>query len=135
MPPICSALLLVLLGCGPALAEDAPRLPVTETPAPNSTGTILGRHVTSRDGIDLGLLVDVLIDADGQPRAGLIDVGGFMGVGTKRIAIGWQLLRFTIENGEIHITEALSANDAAAAPEFHDANTASIVTGSAPAPR
>ncbi len=130
--PIRLALLLLLLAPLPGLAEDAPPAPATETLAPNAARTILGRHVFTPANEDIGLLVDILVDAAGAPTAGIVDVGGFMGVGTRRIAIAWKLLHFALENGETRIVEDLSHDEAAAAPEFPGPDGPIIVTGHAP---
>ena len=56
--------------------------------------SILGKKVRSPKGEDLGRVVDVLADASGGVRVAIIDFGGFLGVGTRRIAVDWPLLRF-----------------------------------------
>ena len=38
------------------------------------------------------LVVDVLVDRSGLPLGAVIDFGGFLGVGSRKIAIDWQLL-------------------------------------------
>src|SRR5260221_7166387 len=42
----------------------------------------------------MGMVVDVLVDSDGRPRAAIIDFGGFLGVGSRKIAVDWRLLQF-----------------------------------------
>ena len=56
--------------------------------------SILGKKVQGPKGEDLGRVVDVLADASGRVRVAIIDFGGFLGVGTRRIAVDWPLLRF-----------------------------------------
>jgi hypothetical protein len=90
---------------------------------------ILGWRVLDRDGDEIGHLVDVLVNKDGQPRAGVIDVGGFLGVGTRRIAIAWSLLDFSDETNRIRITENLSLDEIATAPEYAGADDSAIVVG------
>ena len=132
MPPIRIALSLLLLASAPARAGDAPPAVATATLAPNAAGTILGRHVFTPGNEDIGLLVDVLAAADGTPKAGIVDVGGFMGVGTRRIAIAWSLLHVALGDGDPRIIEDLTADEAAAAPEFPGPDGPVIVTGPAP---
>ena len=124
-----AAVVVLLLASHLALAEDPPSPLATETLSPATAGTVLGRRVTNNGGEDLGMLVDVLVDRLGNPRAAVIDFGGFMGVGTRRIAISWQLLHFSPENGETRIVEDLSADDAATAPEMRGADGAIVVMG------
>ena len=38
----------------------------------------------------IGHVIDVLVDSKGQPAALVVDVGGFMGMGNRRIAIDWE---------------------------------------------
>jgi hypothetical protein len=132
MPPIRIALLLLLMASVPVEADDAPPAVTTETLAPNAAGTILGRHVFTPDNEDIGLLVDILAGPDGTPKAGIVDVGGFMGVGTKRIAIAWALLHVMLDSGDPRIVEDLTGDEATAAPEFRGPDGPIIVTGPAP---
>ncbi len=90
-------------------------------------GTILGREVFDSDGADVGLLVDVVVDKDGKPLAGVIDVGGFLGVGARRIAVAWRSLHFVHDNEQTHIVMDLAVDSAAAAPEFRGPDDTLIV--------
>ena len=67
---------------------------VVQSVAPEDAEAILGQRVTDPDGKEIGRLVDVLVDASGQPQAAIIDFGGFMGVGNRKIAVHWSALRF-----------------------------------------
>jgi PRC-barrel domain len=55
---------------------------------------VLGRGVRSSTDEDMGRIVDVLVDRDGQVRAAIIDFGGFLGVGSRKIAVDWNALHF-----------------------------------------
>ena len=57
---------------------------------------ILGKEVLSAKGEDMGRIGDVLFDEKGEPRAAVIDFGGFLGVGTRKIAVSWSALRFDL---------------------------------------
>ena len=54
--------------------------------------SILGKNVISPSGEDMGRIVDIMVDRSGQVRAAIIDFGGFLGVGTRKIAVDWRLL-------------------------------------------
>lgn len=56
--------------------------------------TLLGKPVRSVKGEDLGQVVDVVIDRSGRLLAAIIDFGGFLGVGTRKIAVNWRILHF-----------------------------------------
>ncbi len=95
------SLALVLLCLSPARADDTVPPPVP-APAPanqeliykGEATRILGRTVRDPDNNEVGRIVDVLVDDQGMPRAVLIDFGGFMGVGNRRIAVAWRALHF-----------------------------------------
>ena len=54
---------------------------------------VLGKPVRSAAGEDMGRIVDVIIDKSARVRAAVIDFGGFLGVGSRQIAIAWNALR------------------------------------------
>ncbi|MCC6720161.1 MAG: PRC-barrel domain-containing protein [Acetobacteraceae bacterium] len=56
--------------------------------------SILGRQVFDPSGTVVGRIVDVLVGDAGLPRAAVIEFGGFMGVGNRRVAVAWSTLRF-----------------------------------------
>lgn len=79
---------------------------------------ILGKPVTGAEGKQIGMLTDVLVDATGAPQAAVIDIGGFMGVGTRTIAVHWQALHFTPWDQNAPITLDLSLDQLKAMPEY-----------------
>nr|WP_264185418.1 PRC-barrel domain-containing protein [Roseicella aerolata] len=56
---------------------------------------MLGREVKDKTGEVVAQVVNLLVDAAGEPRAAILDYGGFLGVGKRRIAVAWRALRFT----------------------------------------
>jgi hypothetical protein len=81
--------------------------------------SILGKRVQGPKGEDLGRVVDVLADATGRVRVAIIDFGGFLGVGTRRIAVDWPLLRFDPVDDRPLIL-SLSREKLQSAPEYKD---------------
>jgi hypothetical protein len=79
---------------------------------------ILGKEVQSPSGQMMGRIVDLLVDETGQPRAAIIDFGGFLGVGTRKIAIDWHTLRFDAEGTKEAIVADLDRDQIKAAPEY-----------------
>ncbi|HUJ97406.1 MAG TPA: PRC-barrel domain-containing protein [Stellaceae bacterium] len=112
----------------PAAAATKPPAPVANAPAmppqnietlPSSTATsVLGRKVRDAAGADMGPVVDVLVDRNGIPLGAVIDFGGFLGVGTRKIAIDWQLLQFNPDDPNAPILLALTRPQVQAAPEY-----------------
>jgi hypothetical protein len=79
---------------------------------------ILGKEVLSAKGEDMGRIVDVLFDEKGQPHAAVIDFGGFLGVGTRKIAVSWSALRFDLGEKKNVIALDLDREQLKAAPEY-----------------
>jgi len=119
----------------PSAAETpAPQSAVQSVPAEEAEA-ILGQPVTDPDGKDIGRLVDVLVDANGQPQAGVIDFGGFMGVGNRKIAVHWSALHFNPGDLKHKVTLDMTPDQIKAAPEFLNPNkAASVVTPASTAP-
>ena len=78
-----------------APATAAPPVVSAEQVAPSELTGLLGKEVVAMGGTDLGHIVDLLVDGQGRVRAVVIDVGGFMGVGNRKVAVAWSALRFT----------------------------------------
>jgi hypothetical protein len=89
--------------------------------------SILGKDVHGPKGEQLGRVVDVLADADGQVRVAIIDFGGFLGVGTRRIAVDWPLLRFNPNAHDKSLTLSVTREKLQSAPEYKDANSPRVL--------
>lgn len=88
------------------LMAQAPATPPASTPPPQDrpaqqellyngeAASILGRTVRGPNDKPIGRIVDLLVDDAGQPRAAVVDVGGFMGMGSRQLAVAWRGLRF-----------------------------------------
>ena len=80
---------------------------------------VLGRQVRSSAGEDMGRVVNVVVDQSGQVRAAIIDFGGFLGVGNRKIAVDWNALHFA-PGGKDPIMLDLTRDQVKAAPEYKD---------------
>ena len=80
---------------------------------------------------DMGRIVDVIVDRDGTVRAAVIDFGGFLGVGSRKIVVDWNALHFgRVANKSDSITLELTKAQVAAAPEYKE-DTPIVVLGAA----
>jgi sporulation protein YlmC with PRC-barrel domain len=59
---------------------------------------LVGTTVYGADDANVGEIGDVLLTADGKIDAYLVDVGGFLGIGEKEVAIGSDNLAFMTDN-------------------------------------
>jgi hypothetical protein len=120
-------------------ADVPPEVPVPAakpTPSavmldPGDAQAILGKSVRSSAGEDMGRLVDVLVDREGQPRAAIIDFGGFLGVGSRKIAVDWTVLKFMRDDKKQNVvTVELTKDQVKAAPEFKEGSAVVILGAS-----
>jgi PRC-barrel domain protein len=110
--------------------EPAPPASVTVI-APKEAHGVLGRDVRSPADEDMGHIVDVLVDRTGTVRAAVIDFGGFLGVGSRKIVVDWSALHFgRVSNKSDSITLELTKAQVAAAPEYKE-GTPIVVLGAA----
>ena len=146
-------LLLVVLAAAAARAEnepqpappapatkEAPPPAATKEPAPPPSVTIiapreahgvLGRDVRSPADENMGRIVDVIVDRTGTVRAAVIDFGGFLGVGSRKIVVDWSALHFGhVADKKDSITLELTKAQVAAAPEYKE-DTPIVVLGQA----
>jgi PRC-barrel domain len=108
--------------------EAAPPPSVTVIGAKDAHG-VLGRDVRSPAEEDMGRIVDVIVDRSGQVRAAVIDFGGFLGVGSRKIVVDWNALHFgRIANKSDSITLELTKDQVTAAPEYKE-DTPIVVLG------
>jgi hypothetical protein len=108
-------------------AAPPPPLSAVQSVAPQDAEAILGQRVTDASGKEIGRLVDVLVDANGQPQAAIIDFGGFMGVGNRKIAVHWSLLHFNPGEPKHKVALEMTPDQIKDAPEFRDPNKAAAV--------
>jgi hypothetical protein len=81
---------------------------------------VLGREVTGADGKEMGRIVDVIVDQGGQPRAAVIDFGGFLGVGNRKIAVDWRSLHFNPTDKTKPVTLDMTPDQIKAAPAYRE---------------
>jgi hypothetical protein len=113
-----------------AAKEPAPPPSVTVIGARDAHG-ILGREVRSAANENMGRIVDVIVDRSGAVRAAVIDFGGFLGVGSRKIVVDWNAMHFArIANKGDSITLELNKEQVNAAPEYKE-DAPLIVLGAA----
>jgi len=115
-----------------------PEPPVAAAPEPpkplsgEEVVPILGKKVLGPAGEDLGRVVNVLVDQGGRTRAAVIDFGGFLGVGSRRIAVAWDQLTFKPGAGDRQLILNMTREQIQGAREYKE-RTADQVDVAAPA--
>jgi hypothetical protein len=113
----------------PAAAQKESTPPTVTIIGARDAHGVLGRDVRSAAGEDMGRIVDVIVDRSGSVRAAVIDFGGFLGVGSRKIVVDWNALHFgRIANKSDSITLELTKDQVTAAPEYKE-DTPIVVLG------
>jgi len=82
---------------------------------------LIGSDLKSRpDNETIGSISDLLIDENGQIVAVIVEVGGFLGLGKKDVAISWDSVEHRMnEKGDEHVFTVSSTKNALKnAPEY-----------------
>jgi sporulation protein YlmC with PRC-barrel domain len=100
----------------------------------NQAQTLLGKPVRSAKGEDLGRVVDVIVDRSGVVQAAIIDFGGFLGVGSRKIAVDWHILHFPDSGSPDKLIADLPRDQLRKAPVYKEGEPIVIMGRIAPAP-
>jgi hypothetical protein len=126
----------------PAAAQPAPAAQQAPTapPAKNETPavvlndedvvSVLSQPVFSVTGENMGHVVDVLVDRKADIRAVIIDFGGFLGVGSRKVAVDWHALQFPLKGKLDHLILSLNRREVQLAPEYKPGEPIVVLRGS-----
>ena len=113
----------------PAAPKESAAPPSVTVIGARDAHGVLGRDVRSPTNEDMGHIVDVIVDRSGTVRAAVIDFGGFLGVGSRKIVVEWSALHFgRIADKSDSITLELTKDQVTAAPEYKE-DTPIVVLG------
>jgi len=137
-----SIVLAAFLTCGAmsAYAQTAPTQPTSPSPgAPAPTATpvertvstgdfnvsgdmaasaLLGTKVRNANKESIGKIDDIYLDKDAKTTVVVISVGGFLGVGSKDVAVKWSDLTFGQDDTSVMVTTALTKDALTALPDY-----------------
>jgi PRC-barrel domain len=126
-------LLFAFLMSSLAAAPTPPPASEVHQVPPDHAQAVLGEKIDNAGGKTIGRLVDILVGPDGEPRAAVIDFGGFMGVGSRKIAVQWSTLHFAPGDPSHAITLDLTPDQIKAAPEYRNPEKPAPVVVPSPA--
>jgi PRC-barrel domain len=116
--------------------QEAPSITGDGTPATviddREVEGILGKSVRSSAGEDMGKIIDVIVKRDGQVRAAVIDFGGFLGVGSRKIAVDWGALSFPPNGAVDHVFLNLTRDQVRLAPEYRPGEPVVVLGAASP---
>jgi sporulation protein YlmC with PRC-barrel domain len=100
-------------GNGPPAAEIR-----SEATTNNALESVLGREVRTSTDRDVGRIIDVLVDRNGRVEAVVIEFGGFLGIGTRKIAVDWSAVRFDAGGDRSVLPVDVTHDQLRIAPEY-----------------
>lgn len=102
------------------------RSTMTEVPvAEMRADDLIGTTVYGAGDENVGTIGDVILSADGQVDAVTVDVGGFLGIGAKEVALDFDNLAFMRDGeGRTHLYTPLTREQLEAQPEYDAATFA-----------
>ncbi|MCC6001000.1 MAG: PRC-barrel domain-containing protein [Pararhodobacter sp.] len=101
----------------PAQAQELDQQPGQQT----SRWAASADSVQLQDMENIGNVNDLLLDEQGSIQAILVDVGGFLGIGARQVAIGLDQVNFVTDPNnpeQIHLVTSMRADALENAPEF-----------------
>lgn len=79
---------------------------------------LMGAEVSTNGDEDVGSVGDLIIDEDGQIVAIVVGVGGFLGMGQKDVAIGWDDVTQSGDADDVELRIESTREELRDAPEF-----------------
>lgn len=83
-----------------------------------STNAIIGASVRNENRETVGKVEDVYVDSSGAIKTVVVSVGGFLGVGSKNVAVKWSDLKFSRDDKSIAITTNWTKDSLRAMPDY-----------------
>lgn len=81
--------------------------------------TLLGAEVHDSDNAQTAVISDIVFMPDGQIWLAVLDVGGFLGLNTHRVAVGFEELQiYRSAEQDFHVVVPRSADELGALPEY-----------------
>ena len=111
----------------PAASADPAGKPPIIVLYTSEVGGVLGRPVRSAANESMGRIIDIIVDQTGIPRAAVIDFGGFLGVGSRKIAVDWNALLFALKDERSNITVEFTRDQVKTAPEYQEGKPITVI--------
>jgi hypothetical protein len=127
------AMRLIAVSAAIVLLFDSVASTRAQTPPTVSTSEltglhgVFGEHVRDLNGDDAGRLWDVLLDDARKPVAVVIDYGGTMGIGERKVAVAWNALQFVPSDTDAPVHLALTKQQLGLLPDFKYGTATTVV--------
>lgn len=101
-----------------AQSTDATAFKTTQSVDEWRVVNYLGQPIVNSTGEKIGTVNDLLFDRSGKVTTVVIGLGGFLGLGQKRVALPFEAVTYTEREGQREITVPLTKEALMAAPDF-----------------
>lgn len=115
-------------GAGTTTGQD--RMPAARSDTMTSvpgTGTaevkgnkLIGADVKGPGNEKIGDVSEVLVSTEGKVNAIIVSVGGFLGVGDRKVALPWEQLRFSSEGSDLVVVSSVTKDALKSMPPWED---------------
>jgi sporulation protein YlmC with PRC-barrel domain len=85
-----------------------------------STSALIGKTVKNATNESVGKIDDIYLDASGAVKLVVVSVGGFLGVGSKDVAVPWTDLKFGRDGSSITVLTNWTKDSLKAMPDYQD---------------
>ena len=132
-----SVVLAAFLTCGAigAYAQTAPTTPTSPAPATApadrtvdtgdfnakgdmAAGALIGTNVRNANKESIGKIDEIYLDKDAKVTDVVVSVGGFLGVGSKDVAVKWSDITIGQEGDSVVLTTSLTKEALMALPDY-----------------
>lgn len=108
----------------PAASDTMAPIPGTGT-AEVKGNRLIGADVKNSANEKIGDVNEVLVTTDGKVNAVIVSVGGFLGLGDRKVVMPWEQLRFSSEGSELVVMTNATKESLKSMPEYQDPARAS----------
>jgi sporulation protein YlmC with PRC-barrel domain len=127
----------VLNESGQVYATDGTREPTTasttesngkvDTTIQNADGSfnaskVVGLSVVNNANDSIGKVSEVLLDKSGKVSGVVVDVGGFLGIGTHPVKLGWNQIKLVDQDGSLRAVVNMDKDALKQMPEYKASN-------------
>ena len=83
------------------------------------TSKLMDAHVMSNGKDDIGAVKDTIVDNNGRIRTVIVDVGGFLGVGSRQVALDFSKLQMSAKGEAIRLNIGMTKEQLKALSEYN----------------
>jgi sporulation protein YlmC with PRC-barrel domain len=111
----------------PSTASMTENSNVTDNATQNADGSfnaskVVGLSVVNNANDSIGKISEVLLDQSGKVSGVVVDVGGFLGIGTHPVKLGWNQVKLLNKDGSLQAVVNMDKNALKQMPEYKASN-------------